>query len=306
MEDHWRIVAEARRERIVAARRFLRSRPPIGRVGPPDMPEMDNIPHKERIMIGIASMTYGLFAYGFFLAVFLYAIAFVGNFPVPRTIDVPPGDAGEPIWLSIAVNGALLAIFALQHSVMARPAFKRWWTKIVPKPAERSTYVLFASLALALLLWQWRPIAAPVWSVTNGVAVAAIQAVFWLGWITALVSTCLIDHFELFGLRQVNARLWGHDVPGTAFRTPGLYRLVRHPIYLGFLMAFWAAPVMTAGHLFFAAGITGYILIGIRLEERDLVTSFGGAYCRYRQTVPMLLPGARIPGGPRSTEASDV
>ena len=234
------------------------------------------------------SLLYGLFAYVFFLCTFLYAVGFLGNVYVPKTID-----SGAPVPLvdALVVNLALLGLFAVQHSVMARRGFKRWWTRIVPPAVERSTYVLAATLALALLLWQWRPIAEPViWRVENPAAVQALSAVFWLGWGVLLLATFLINHFELFGLRQVFARLVEHPIPEAEFRTPFLYRYVRHPIYLGFVLGMWAAPVMTAGHLLFAAGGTGYILIGIWFEERDLVAQFGDQYRRYRERVSMLLP----------------
>jgi protein-S-isoprenylcysteine O-methyltransferase Ste14 len=222
-------------------------------------------------MAGIASVLYGALAYLLFLGTFLYAIAFVGNLPVPKTID--SGEAGP-----------------LQHSVMARPAFKRWWTSFVPKPVERTTYVLLASLVLLLLYWQWRPMPELMWSVTNAGGVAVMQTVFWTGWAVVLISTFLINHFELFGLHQVYARLRDQTLPAPVFRTPFFYKRVRHPIYLGFLLAFWATPTMTAGHLLFAVATSGYILIGIYLEERDLIGLFGDQYRRYREQVSMLIP----------------
>jgi len=240
------------------------------------------------------ALLYGAIVYCFFLATFLYAIGFVGNVVVPKAID---RRVSSPFVAALILNVALLGLFAVQHSVMARPAFKRYWTTIVPKPVERSTFVLFASLVLALLMWQWQPMPAVVWTVVNPIGVAALQVTFLLGWATVLVSTFLINHFELFGLKQAYAFFRSRELVRPAFRTPVLYRWVRHPIYLGFLLAFWAAPQMSVGHLLFSVATTGYILIGIWFEERDLVAEFGEQYRRYRASVGMLLP--RLPSRSR-------
>ena len=241
--------------------------------------------------MAVLALLYGAAAYACFLASFLYAIGFVGNLLVPTSVD---SGAVAPLGTALVIDLLVLALFAVQHSVMARRGFKRWWTRIVPEALERSTYVLAASAALALLLWQWRPIAEPlVWSVQHPAGVALLHAVFWLGWAVALTSTFLIDHFELFGLRQAWSRLVGHAAPRLEFSTPGLYRHVRHPLYLGLLLGFWATPTMTAGHLLFAGASTGYILIGIWFEERDLSAQFGDRYRLYRERVGMLLPRPR-------------
>ena len=252
-------------------------------------------------MARIAGTVYGVLVYVLFLGTFLYAIGFVENELVPRSIDGPGADGVSAT--ALLVDAALLSLFAVQHSVMARPAFKRWWTRIVPSSVERSTFVLFASLALALLCWQWQPMAGDVWMVQQPALAQLLEGISWLGWGTVLVSTFLISHFELFGLVQVFRRLMGRTVPELTFRTPGLYRYVRHPIYLGFLLAFWATPAMTVGHLIFAIATTGYILIGIWFEERDLVAQFGERYRAYRQQVGMLLPFKKLPAGaPASVE----
>ena len=244
-------------------------------------------------MAALLSFLYGVVVYAFFLTTFLYAIGFTANVLVPKSIDSGPS---VPLAQAVAVDLLLLGLFAVQHSVMARRSFKRWWTRFVPPAVERSTFVLAATLALALLLWQWRPISEPViWRVDSVAGSSVLWAVFWLGWVVLLTATFLINHFELFGLRQVFARLANRELPEQEFRTPFLYRYVRHPIYLGFVLGFWSTPVMTAGHLLFAIATTGYILVGIWFEERDLVAQFGERYRRYRRQVGMLVPMRRAP-----------
>ena len=241
-------------------------------------------------MSALLSVVYGVGAYVFFLGTFLYAVAFAGNLGVPKSIDVGPS---SPIFDALVINILLLGVFAVQHSVMARPAFKRWWTRIVPPVVERSTFVVAASLALALLLWQWRPIPGVVWNVENHTFAAVLNGVFWAGWAILLISTFLINHFELFGLHQVIFHLASHKMADPTFKTPLFYKFVRHPIYLGFIIAFWSAPVMTVGHMLFAAVTTAYIFVGIFLEVRDLVELFGDKYVRYRERVGMLIPWRR-------------
>ena len=249
------------------------------------------LPHRLRRMTSIFFVTYGLFAYLFFLATFLCFIGFVGGLPLlPHTID--SGNA-SPLGTAVAVDLALITSFGLQHSVMARASFKRLWARVVPAAIERSTYVLASTLALVLVMGQWRPIASPViWEVTGAGAVA-MQVIFWAGWAMMLTSSFLLNHFELFGLSQVGAAAFRLAAPEPEFRTPLFYRYVRHPLYTGLLAAFWSAPLMTLGHLLFALGMTAYIVVGIAFEERDLVEAFGSRYADYRRRVGMLLPWRR-------------
>jgi protein-S-isoprenylcysteine O-methyltransferase Ste14 len=238
-------------------------------------------------MARTAHVAYGLACYAFFLVTFLYAIGFVTGFVVPKAINDGPV---VPLADALAVNLTLLTVFAVQHSGMARRGFKRWWLARMPAPTERPTYVLLATAALALLMWQWRPMPEIVWRTEGQVLTVGLRGLEALGWLIVLSSTFMISHFELFGVKQVVFHALGRSLPRPEFKAPLLYGLVRHPIYLGFLIAFWATPDMTQGHLLFAIGTTGYILFGILLEERDLVAFFGDDYRRYRDRVGMLLP----------------
>jgi len=233
-------------------------------------------------------LLYGVACYAVFFATFLYAIGFVGNLWVPKAMD-SARDTRVPV--ALAINLGLLALFALQHSVMARPAFKRAWTRVIPESAERSTYTLLSSVALILLFWQWRPLGGVVWQVDNEVGRALLYVAFAFGWGLVLVSTFLINHFDLFGLRQVWLQFRGRAYRPLPFKTPGPYRVVRHPLYVGWFFAFWATPTMTVTHLVFALMTTAYILIAIRLEERDLLDALP-EYAQYRREVPMLVPRA--------------
>lgn len=231
---------------------------------------------------------YGTLSYVTFLATFLYALAFVGNIGIARTIDGVPV---VPFEQALVINLLLLGLFAIQHSVMARPAFKQWWTRVVPQPAERSTYVLFSSVALLVLFHAWQPMGGSIWDVRHPIGQGVLYTLFAGGWLLVLASTFWINHFDLFGMRQVWLYLRGREYTPLAFKTPWLYRYVRHPLYLGWLFAFWATPTMTAAHLVFAVATTTYILAAIQLEERDLVGVHGQAYADYRKRVPMLIPG---------------
>jgi protein-S-isoprenylcysteine O-methyltransferase Ste14 len=230
---------------------------------------------------------YGVACYGVFFATLLYAIGFIGNFGVPKSID--SGRQGS-VAMALLIDGALLALFALQHSIMARPWFKRAWTRLVPETAERSTYVLFSSAALLLMFWKWQPIGGVIWRMDTGIGYGVMMGLYALGLGIVLLATFLINHFDLFGLRQVTLYLMGRPYTHLEFRTPFFYKYVRHPLYVGWLLTFWAAPVMTVAHLFFAIMTTAYILVAIQFEEADLVAVHGEKYRRYRNQVPMIVP----------------
>jgi protein-S-isoprenylcysteine O-methyltransferase Ste14 len=245
---------------------------------------------------------YGIIAYGYFFIVFLYLIGFVGNLFVPKTVD--SGQPG-PVWLALSVNLVLIALFGIQHSIMARQGFKRWWTRIVPKAMERSTFVIVGSSMLVVMFVFWQPMPEVVWHL-GGAAGGLMLAASALGWLIVLASTFIIDHFDLFGLRQVYLHFRARDYTPLPFATRYLYRFVRHPLYLGFMIAFWFAPVMTVGHLLLAAGFTAYILIAVRLEEKDMVRFHGRAYLAYQDQVPMLVPrpGMSVPDSGRSVPSA--
>jgi protein-S-isoprenylcysteine O-methyltransferase Ste14 len=246
---------------------------------------------------------YGAAAYLLFLATFLYLVGFVADVMVPRSVD---HGLSSPIGQAVSVNVLLLAAFGVQHSVMARPAFKRWWTRFIPSVIERSTYVVLSSAVLVLLYWQWRTMPTVIWEVRQPVGRLAFWALFWLGWAIVLASTFLVSHFDLFGLRQVYLAWHGKPYTHIGFHARLLYRLVRHPLMLGFVIAFWATPTMTAGHLLFSFAMTGYIVIALQLEERDLVAELGDEYRDYQREVPMLVPAPRLPRRQPATGACPV
>lgn len=242
-------------------------------------------------MSRILAFIYGVICYLIFFVTFLYTIGFVGNLIVPKTLDsYLDGSLSQ----GLLINSLLITLFAVQRSFMARPGFKKWWIKIIPNPIERSTYVLMASLALLLLFWQWHSLGGIIWNIQNPIASNIIYGIFALGWLIVLLSTFMINHFDLFGLRQVYLYLRGQEYEDLGFRTPGFYKYVRHPIMLGFVVAFWATPMMTVSHLVFAMGTTIYMLVGIKLEEVDMIWIYGNLYQEYRQQVSMLIPLPQI------------
>ncbi len=235
----------------------------------------------------ILFLMYGIVAYIIFFGTFCYSVGFVSTLMVPKHLDSVPQ---SPLNFALLVNAGLLSLFALQHSIMARPAFKRWWTKFVPEPIERSTYVLFSSVCLLLLFWYWQPIGGVVWQVESATNQLILESLCLLGFGIVLISTFLLNHFDLFGLRQVWLYFTGKTYEPVSFKTPFFYKYLRHPIYLGFMIAFWATPLMTAAHLFFAVMTTGYMLVGIQFEENDLIKHFGIKYQEYKRSAPMLIP----------------
>jgi methanethiol S-methyltransferase len=253
-------------------------------------------------MVRLACLVYGVIAYVVFLASFLYAVGFLGNWMVPKSIDSP--EVSGPL-TSLLVDALLLGLFAVQHSVMARPGFKAAWTKIVSPSIERSTYVLLASLLLLLIFWQWRPMTPIIWDLAQSPMGTALRWLHWIGWLVVLLSTFMISHWDLFGLRQVYLHLQGKAYSPLKFKTSALYGLVRHPIMLGFIIAFWSTPTMSQGHLVFALATTAYILIALQFEERDLIHALGNAYVAYQRRVPMLLPWPRSGGERRSRTARE-
>ena len=239
-------------------------------------------------------LLYGVVSYFAFFGTILYAIGFVGNIVVPKTID---GEPELPFGKALLIDAGLLLLFALQHSIMARPGFKRRWTKIIPPALERSTFVLLASLCLMLMMWQWQPLGGVVWEIQNTTLQNILFVVYLIGWGIVFISTFLIDHFDLFGLRQTWLYFRGKPYTNLPFRVPLFYRFVRHPLYFGFLIAFWATPLMTVTHLIFAVLTTGYIFTAIQFEERDLVNHFGESYRKYRKQAPMIIPFSKKKAG---------
>jgi protein-S-isoprenylcysteine O-methyltransferase Ste14 len=235
----------------------------------------------------VLSLFYGIISYIVFLVAFLYAVGFVGNLIVPKSID---SGLEQSFGYALLINAILLGLFAIQHTIMARPGFKKWWTKIVPEEVERSTFVLVTSLLLLLLFWKWQPMTGIIWNISNPIGAFILSAIFWIGWLIVFFSTFMINHFDLFGLRQVFLNFQGKEYTQLEFTSSILYKYVRHPIMLGFIIAFWATPLMTVGHLVFAVATTGYIIIGINFEERDLVKLHGQSYQDYRNKVSMLFP----------------